>query len=80
MRAHLAYVGLPLLGDELYGAPPASTMAAADLEGYFLHADRVSLPKLDSRALPVAGGARRMIEAPLPTQRQSLIERLFPRS
>ncbi|MBL9005308.1 MAG: RluA family pseudouridine synthase [Myxococcales bacterium] len=80
VRAHLSCVGLPLLGDELYGAPPASTLAAADLQGYFLHADRVRLPKLDARAVPVAGGARLSVEAPLPAQRQSLIERLFPRS
>jgi hypothetical protein len=61
-------------------SPPASTLAAADLQGYFLHADRVRLPKLDARAVPVAGGARLTVEAPLPAQRQSLIERLFPRS
>lgn len=80
VRAHLAYVGLPLLGDELYGAPPASTFSAADLQGYFLHAERVSLPVLDSRAVPASGGKRLRVEAPLPTQRQSLIERLFPKS
>lgn len=79
VRAHLAYLGLPLLGDELYGAPAAATFSAADLQGYFLHADRVTLPKLDSRAQPVTNAAKLTVEAPLPTQRQNLIERLFPR-
>jgi 23S rRNA pseudouridine1911/1915/1917 synthase len=78
VRAHLAYLSLPLLGDELYGAPAAATLAAADLQGYFLHADTVAFPALDAAARPQPQG-RIHVTAPLPPQRQSLIERLFPR-
>lgn len=77
VRAHLAYLGLPLLGDELYGAPPAETLAAADLEGYFLHADTLRFPALDRAAVP--GSKLITVTAPLPPPRQGLVERLFPR-
>lgn len=78
VRAHLASVGLPILGDELYGAPPAETLSAADLEGYFLHADSVSFPALDRSGQPHAN-QRTTVNAPLPAQRQNLVDRLFPR-
>lgn len=77
VRAHLAYLGLPLLGDELYGAPPAETLSAADLEGYFLHADSLRFPALEKGAIPHASKLI-TVTAPLPPQRQNLVERLFP--
>lgn len=71
VRAHLAYLGLPLLGDEQYGAPPASALSAADLDGYFLHAARVRFPH------PSGSGATVDVQAPLPHNRQQIVQRLF---
>ncbi len=51
IRVHLAGLGLPVLGDTLYGAPPYSRM--------MLHAQRLTLPH------PVTGQAL-TLEAPLP--------------
>jgi 23S rRNA pseudouridine1911/1915/1917 synthase len=60
VRAHLAHVGHPLLGDERYGGPPHP-----GLEGAFLHASRIEL-------LP----SHVTYEAPLPRQRLELLRRL----
>jgi 23S rRNA pseudouridine1911/1915/1917 synthase len=54
VRAHLAYTGAPITGDELYGGAPL-----AGFEGFFLHAARIALP------LPGAGGPL-VVEAPEP--------------
>jgi 23S rRNA pseudouridine1911/1915/1917 synthase len=65
VRAHLSYLGLPLLGDTLYGAPPSST----DLpDGYFLHAALLRFPG-------PAGTVT--VEAPLPPDRSALLARLL---
>ena len=39
VRAHLAHVGAPIVGDELYGGQPL-----VGFEGFFLHAARIKLP------------------------------------
>jgi len=39
VRAHLAHVGSPIVGDELYGGAPL-----ASFEGFFLHAAKIVLP------------------------------------
>lgn len=51
VRAHLASIGLPILGDEAYGGPPA--------ERIHLHARRLGLPW-------PRRGDRLLVEAPLP--------------
>lgn len=63
VRAHLSYLGLPLLGDTLYGAPPPIS-SSPSLEGYFLHAARIRFP-----------GVQGMIdvEAPLPKERAQFL-------
>lgn len=64
VRAHLAYLGLPLVGDTLYGAPPCEALG----EGYFLHASRIAFPALSGRKTIVA-------TAPLPAEREKLLAR-----
>lgn len=59
VRVHLSYLGLPLLGDTLYGAPPLEANVPA---GYFLHASRISFPGR-------AAGTTLSIEAPLSPER-----------
>ena len=44
IRVHLAWIGLPLLGDHLYGAPSDPAQAASRLA---LHCHRLILPPLD---------------------------------
>lgn len=84
IRAHLAHLGLPLVGDELYGGPrpqdagpldladAPATLAAAP--GYFLHAARLRFPALSPQA---AAGTRISVEAPLPAARQLLLAALL---
>jgi 23S rRNA pseudouridine1911/1915/1917 synthase len=64
VRAHLAYLGLPLVGDVLYGAPPCPELA----DGYFLHASRIRFPAPDGRSTID-------VEAPLPAERAQLLKR-----
>jgi 23S rRNA pseudouridine1911/1915/1917 synthase len=69
VRAHLAHVGLPVLGDRLYGgsgAPGPGRLAARRL---MLHAWRLTLSH------PVTG-ARVAVESPLPEDFVRLLERL----
>ncbi|MGN6110366.1 MAG: RluA family pseudouridine synthase, partial [Kofleriaceae bacterium] len=54
VRAHLAHVGSPIAGDELYGGAPLP-----GIDGFFLHAARIELP---------LGVERLAIEAPLPAR------------
>jgi 23S rRNA pseudouridine1911/1915/1917 synthase len=62
VRAHLAHLGHPLVGDVLYGGPPLEG------EGHLLHAARVTFPH------PLTG-APTTVTAPLPPNRKQLIER-----
>lgn len=63
VRVHLAEFGLPIVGDKLYGGPPAP------LGGHFLHARSVTLPH------PITG-KRLHIRAPLPANRQGFLDAL----
>ncbi len=62
IRVHLAQLGHPLVGDALYGGPPA----AAGTRGHFLHAAAVRFPH------PTTGAPTR-IEAPLPPDRAAAL-------
>ncbi len=65
VRAHLAHVGAPIVGDELYGG-----RAWPGLIGFFLHAAVVRFP--------AAGGQVVTVEAPLPPDRRAVISALEP--
>jgi 23S rRNA pseudouridine1911/1915/1917 synthase len=62
VRAHLAYLGLPLVGDTLYGAPPFEALA----EGYFLHASRIRFPAITKADIVD-------VTAPLPADRARIL-------
>ena len=55
VRAHLAQLGLPILGDPLYGVP----VPPGYPQRMYLHASRIELPD-------PATGARIVVESPLP--------------
>lgn len=52
VRAHLAHVGSPIVGDTLYGGTPLP-----GTDGFFLHASHIELPDGDSKLV---------VDAPLP--------------
>lgn len=52
VRAHLAHVGSPIVGDALYGGSPLP-----DSDGFFLHASHIELP---------VDGDKLVVDAPLP--------------
>jgi 23S rRNA pseudouridine1911/1915/1917 synthase len=65
IRAHLASIGHPLVGDTRYGGP--DEWAGVRLAGHLLHAARLRLPH------PLSG-APLEIECPLPPDRRGLYE------
>jgi 23S rRNA pseudouridine1911/1915/1917 synthase len=65
IRAHLAYLGHPVAGDEQYGG---AAPAAPGLARPFLHAARV--------ALEAPGGGRIQAESPLPPELEAVLGRL----
>lgn len=69
VRVHLAHLGCPLVGDPLYGGPPAF----ADAPGHFLHAERLVIPH-PAPAPPDSGPLD--LRAPLPADRANLLTRL----
>ncbi|MSP62508.1 MAG: RluA family pseudouridine synthase [Myxococcales bacterium] len=64
IRAHLAHAGHALVGDALYGGPPA----LPDAPGHFLHAVRIVCPH--------PSGGEVAITAPLPVARAVALARL----
>ncbi len=64
IRAHLAAAGHPLVGDPLYGGPPALPAAP----GHFLHAAKIRFPHPDGGTVEVA--------APLPPDRAAALAAL----
>ena len=65
IRVHLAAIGLPVVGDTLYGAPEPT------LPRQFLHAAALAFPH------PLTG-ERVAAESPLPADLQSFLDRLAP--
>lgn len=65
IRAHLAFLGHPVVGDLLYGGPAA---AVPGLERHFLHAAAVGFER------PEGGRAR--VESPLPRELEEALARL----
>lgn len=57
VRAHLAYVGAPIVGDTLYGA------TSVEEPGFFLHAEKLTLPREEPIVAPLPARFARMIEA-----------------
>ena len=64
VRAHLASIGAPLVGDEQYGGPPLE-----GLNRFFLHARSLELRH------PLSGRTLR-VEAPLPPELTAALERI----
>jgi 23S rRNA pseudouridine1911/1915/1917 synthase len=71
IRAHLAYIGHPIVGDSVYGARTARTARALGLDRQFLHATRLAFD------LP-GSGARVSFESPLPADLAAALARLDP--
>jgi 23S rRNA pseudouridine1911/1915/1917 synthase len=65
IRVHLAFIGHPILGDQLYGKPRRTDF---QLGRQFLHACAL--------AFRLPDGARLKLEAPLPNDLQSVLEQL----
>lgn len=65
IRVHLAHLGHPLVGDELYGGPPA----AAGTRGHFLHAASLTFEH------PLTGSVT-TLAAPLPPERAEALQLL----
>ena len=61
VRAHLAFLGFPILGDPLYGTP----VPAGHMPRMYLHASRIELPHPET-------GARMIFESPLPEEFKAL--------
>jgi 23S rRNA pseudouridine1911/1915/1917 synthase len=63
VRAHLSFLGFPILGDPLYGAP----VPPGAVDRLYLHASRLQFEH------PVTG-ARVSVESPLPREFAALFE------
>jgi 23S rRNA pseudouridine1911/1915/1917 synthase len=69
IRVHLSAVGLPVVGDAVYGGP--RQVGSAELDRPFLHATRLAFPHPD-------GSGRRSFEEPLPADLAAVLEALGP--
>ena len=69
VRVHLSYIGLPLVGDALYGAEDSYAQ-----NGQFLHAVRLCIPPLPNGRI----FDRIDVQAPLPSARKEWLVRLLP--
>ncbi len=65
IRAHLAFLGHPVVGDDLYGGQAA---AVPGLRRHFLHASRLGFERPE--------GGRAVVESPLPAELQTFLEQL----
>ncbi len=65
IRAHLAFLGYPVVGDGLYGGASAE---APELRRHFLHAARLGFERPES--------GRAAVESPLPEELETFLERL----
>lgn len=76
IRAHLAYLGHPILGDAKYGNPERNReyRRRYGLQNQFLHAYRMVFPKLDS---PFTAVSEMEITAPLPEKEHEIIMQLW---
>jgi 23S rRNA (uracil1939-C5)-methyltransferase len=70
IRRHLASIGFPVLGDDRYGHEPTNRFFEEKnrLDRTFLHCVRLEFDHPD-------GGARRVVEAPLPGDLRAVLER-----
>jgi 23S rRNA pseudouridine1911/1915/1917 synthase len=68
IRAHLAWLGHPLVGDTLYGGP-----SLAEITRHFLHASEICF------AHPISGQPVQ-VRSPLPEELRAVIDRLLNRS
>jgi 23S rRNA pseudouridine1911/1915/1917 synthase len=69
IRVHLAYIGHPIVGDQVYGGRTLRTAHALGLERQFLHATRL--------ALDLPGSGRRVaFDSPLPPDLAAVLARL----
>jgi 23S rRNA pseudouridine1911/1915/1917 synthase len=69
IRVHLSAVGLPIVGDTVYGGPPRA--GSAELDRPFLHAIRLEFPHPD-------GSGPRSFEEPLPAELDAVLRDLGP--
>jgi len=69
IRVHLAFIGHPIIGDQVYGRPRAMH---PQLDRQFLHASAL--------AFQLPSGARLRLKAPLPDDLQAVLEQLCARS
>jgi 23S rRNA pseudouridine1911/1915/1917 synthase len=67
IRVHLASIGHPVAGDNLYGAPPAA------LARFFLHAHRITFTSPTT-------GEKISVTAPLPPELEEFLDGLGPQS
>lgn len=79
IRAHLTYLGHPILGDAKYGKPERNREYRRwyGLQGQFLHAYRVVFPKLASPFEAVSGLE---VTAPLPERKHEMLMQLWQAS
>jgi 23S rRNA pseudouridine1911/1915/1917 synthase len=68
IRVHLSAIGLPIVGDRMYGAP-AETEGLPAFSRFFLHAKQIEFDHPST-------GERLSLEAPLPKEFADLLESL----
>ena len=78
IRAHLAYIGHPILGDPKYGPPAARGKGQRDsgARHQLLHSYRLTMP--DEVKEPLSALSGRIFTAPVPLSMKNLIEKLPP--
>jgi 23S rRNA pseudouridine955/2504/2580 synthase len=69
IRVHAAHIGLPLAGDERYGATPDPIVARWGLKRLFLHATAIAFES-------PRGGRLIRVESPLPEELASVLRRM----